>query len=149
MVVKSSAFGGQPNLMQGFLQIDDDLAAVGKHQGNHAASALVVNVGLGVVIDPVTTGLNDFEYLLCQVHEFCVGHNFTMLLIHQILVRTLSLGAVAVALLACGQQGALYLPPSDGSHRATLPETLIPAMAKPKATVPGIPMTSASVAKGL
>ncbi len=51
-----------------------------------------------------------------------------MLLIPQILVRALSLGASAVALMACGQQGALYLPQTGVAHRATLPESLVPVL---------------------
>jgi len=52
-----------------------------------------------------------------------------MLLIPQILVRTFILGASAAALAACGQQGPLYLPPT-GTDRATLPESLLPAIGK-------------------
>lgn len=54
-----------------------------------------------------------------------------MLLIPQILVRTFVLGASAAALAACGQQGPLYLPPA-GTDRATLPESLLPAIGKPQ-----------------
>ena len=56
-----------------------------------------------------------------------------MLLIPQILVLTLALGASAVALAACGQQGPLYLPETGGAHRATLPESLLPALGTPHA----------------
>ncbi|PKO61828.1 MAG: hypothetical protein CVU24_06875 [Betaproteobacteria bacterium HGW-Betaproteobacteria-18] len=55
-----------------------------------------------------------------------------MLLIPQILVRTFALGASAVALLACGQQGPLYLPQTGAAHRATLPESLVPAIGNPQ-----------------
>ena len=55
-----------------------------------------------------------------------------MLFITQILVRTLVLGASAVALVACGQQGPLYLPQADGAHRASLPESLSPALGTPR-----------------
>ncbi|NCN70623.1 MAG: hypothetical protein GW907_05670 [Betaproteobacteria bacterium] len=51
-----------------------------------------------------------------------------MMLNTQILVRTLVLGVGAVALVACGQQGSLYLPPTGTSHRATLPESLLPTL---------------------
>ena len=45
----------------------------------------------------------------------------------QILVSTLVLGASAVSLSACGQQGPLYLPTEPAAaKRATLPETLLP-----------------------
>ena len=50
-----------------------------------------------------------------------------MLLLRQILVSTLILGAGAVSLTACGQQGPLYLPTEPAAaKRATLPETLLP-----------------------
>lgn len=62
-----------------------------------------------------------------------------MLLIPQILVRTFALGASAVALAACGQQGPLYLPSTDAADRATLPETLLPAIGKTKNTATGNP----------
>ena len=62
-----------------------------------------------------------------------------MLLISQILVRTFALGASAVALAACGQQGPLYLPPTGAADRATLPETLLPAIGKTKKTATGNP----------
>ncbi|HSO44417.1 MAG TPA: lipoprotein [Rhodoferax sp.] len=48
-----------------------------------------------------------------------------MLLIPQILVRALALGASAV-LIACGQKGPLYLPPPDTVQRAAPPAPLLP-----------------------
>jgi len=66
-----------------------------------------------------------------------------MLLITQILVRTLVLGASAVALAACGQQGPLYLPQTDGAHRATLAESLSPTLGTPQTILQ--PATPASV----
>lgn len=59
--------GRQPDLMQGLLQVDDDLAFVLKRQGDHAAHALVVDVGLTVVVDAVTRQLNGFEQKFCVV----------------------------------------------------------------------------------
>jgi hypothetical protein len=44
--------------MQGFLQIHNDLAAVAEGDGDHAAHPLVVDVGIGFVIDAITTALN-------------------------------------------------------------------------------------------
>jgi len=50
-----------------------------------------------------------------------------MLLLKQILVRTLALAATAVTLSACGQAGALYLPTgAAAANRATLPQSLLP-----------------------
>jgi predicted small lipoprotein YifL len=63
-----------------------------------------------------------------------------MLLISQILVRTLALALSAVALAGCGQQGPLYLPQAQGTHRATLPESLLPTLN----TSPTIPSAAAS-----
>ncbi|WP_251140754.1 lipoprotein [Rhodoferax sp. U11-2br] len=49
------------------------------------------------------------------------------MLFQQILVRALALSATVSLLSACGQTGALYLPtPPAGTHRATLPESLVP-----------------------
>ncbi|MDO8451075.1 MAG: lipoprotein [Rhodoferax sp.] len=60
-----------------------------------------------------------------------------MLRFSQILVSTLVLGASAVSLSACGQQGPLYLPTEPAAaNRATLPETLLhirPSKAAPQA----------------
>ncbi|MDD2924709.1 MAG: lipoprotein [Rhodoferax sp.] len=43
-------------------------------------------------------------------------------------MRTLVLGVVAVNLLACGQQGPLYLPTHPAAaNRASLPDALLPA----------------------
>lgn len=54
----------------------------------------------------------------------------------EILVRTLALGVIAVNLLACGQQGPLYLPTHPAAaNRASLPEALLPttgAASRPK-----------------
>jgi predicted small lipoprotein YifL len=51
-----------------------------------------------------------------------------MKLLLQILVRTLYLGMITVMLAACGQQGPLYLPTQAAAmHRASLPESLLPA----------------------
>jgi len=66
-----------------------------------------------------------------------------MLLISQILVRTLVLGVGAVALVACGQQGPLYLPPTGTAHRATLPESLLPTLG---ISTPSVPPAAAASA---
>ncbi|OIP17623.1 MAG: hypothetical protein CO105_13720 [Comamonadaceae bacterium CG_4_9_14_3_um_filter_60_33] len=49
-----------------------------------------------------------------------------MLLIPQILVRAFALGASA-ALIACGQQGPLYLPPDAAPQQVPQPEPVLPA----------------------
>jgi predicted small lipoprotein YifL len=49
-----------------------------------------------------------------------------MILMLQILVRAGSM-ATLVTLMACGQQGPLYLPQAGGSQAASLPDSLLPA----------------------
>jgi predicted small lipoprotein YifL len=62
-----------------------------------------------------------------------------MSLMLQILVRAGSMGALAT-LMACGQQGPLYLPQTEGRAPASLPQTLLPSLgAKDVATSPQLP----------
>lgn len=138
--MESAAPGRQPDFMQGLLQVDDDLATVGKQQGDHAPGALVVNIRQSFIVDAVTTGFYGLEHLLGAIHEFCVSHyNFTMLSFPQILVRALTFTASTVVLHGCGQQGPLYLPDTGGVHRATLPETLLPSRQAPSGIQPDTP----------
>jgi pantothenate kinase type III len=53
--------------MQGLLQIDDDLALVLKREGDHAAHALVVDVGVAIVVDAIASQFNGFEQKFCVV----------------------------------------------------------------------------------
>jgi predicted small lipoprotein YifL len=126
--MEATTTGCQPHLVQGLLQIDDDLAAVGKGQGDHPAHALVVNVGIGRVIQSVTANLYASEHTLSLVHEFKVGHyNRSMLKVKKILVTALALVGCAVTLSACGQKGPLKMPNTPASAgRATLPQSLNP-----------------------
>jgi predicted small lipoprotein YifL len=112
--------------MQGFLQVDDNLAAVRKDQCDHTAHALIVDVCEALVIDAVTARFDSFEQNFGMVHEFRVGHyNFAMCQSLQILVSTIALASSAVSLSGCGQQGPLYLPTEPAAaNRATLPQTL-------------------------
>ena len=112
--------------MQGLLQVDHNLAAVGKHQSDHSADPLVVDVDIGNLVDPVATRLDALEHGLSPVHEFRVRHyNFAMLHICRILVSGLVLAGGAVSLMGCGQKGLLFLPTEPAAaHRATLPQTL-------------------------
>ncbi|MDD2919225.1 lipoprotein [Rhodoferax sp.] len=65
-----------------------------------------------------------------------------MLLIPQILVRTFALGASA-GLIACGQQGPLYLPPAGAVQRATPPESLLPPTGTTETTLqPALPASA-------
>ena len=121
---------GQPDFMQGLLQVDDDLTVVGKNQRHHGADPLVINVGKARVIDTVTTGFNGFQQFFSLVQEFRVGHyNFTMLRVCQILVSPIVLAISAVSLSACGQQGALYLPAPAAQKTVTSPPAQFPAPA--------------------
>ncbi|WP_370654355.1 lipoprotein [Rhodoferax sp.] len=66
-----------------------------------------------------------------------------MLLIPQILVRSFVLGASAV-LMACGQQGPLYLPDTGAAPRATLPQSLLPANGSSPKNTSGDPVLPAT-----
>jgi predicted small lipoprotein YifL len=108
------------------LQIDNDLASVGKRQSNHIPNPLVVDVGLRFIINAVTSSFNQSEHCLSAIQEFGVGHyNFTMLKTIEILVKTYVLGFSMLILGACGQTGALYLPAS--SVPTAKPSTAAPA----------------------
>ena len=115
--------------MQGFLQVDDDLALVLKYQCDHAPDALVIDVGIALVVDAVTTGLHRTQHTLSAIQVFDVGHyNSVMLKTKQILVRPLLIAIGVLSLGACGQPGALYLPTEPAAaQRATLTQTLTPA----------------------
>ena len=63
-VVKTTRSGGHPDFLQRLLQVDDDLAAVGKGQRDHAACALVVNVSITRIVDAVAGQLNRGKRLL-------------------------------------------------------------------------------------
>jgi predicted small lipoprotein YifL len=62
-----------------------------------------------------------------------------MSLMLQILVRVGSLAAL-VTMMACGQQGPLYLPQNGGPQAATLPESLRPAKATSEQVAPVQPV---------
>ena len=126
---------GQPDFMQGLLQIDDDLAEVPKRQRNHAADALVINVRFGVVVDAIASGLHAGEQPFRVVHEFEVGHyNLPMLKRTRILASGLFLAAGAVVLAGCGQKGPLILPHAPASA-ASMPSTSV---------TPGAPLAPAA-----
>lgn len=114
--------------MQGFLQVDDDLAPVAERQRDHSACALAIDIGVRCVVDLIAALLHGEQQLLGTVHEFKVGHyNFDMLRASQILVSPIILAASMAGLSACGQRGPLYLPTEPASaQRATLPQTLTP-----------------------
>jgi predicted small lipoprotein YifL len=72
-----------------------------------------------------------------------------MSLMLQILVRGLILLS-SVLLMACGQQGPLYLPQSHGTERTSLPQSLLPGGADdipvpvPTVVKPSTPAASSS-----
>ena len=53
LVMESTGFGRHPDFLQRFLQVDDDLAMVCKGQRDHAARALIVNIGIGVIVEAI------------------------------------------------------------------------------------------------
>ena len=66
------------------------------------------------------------------------------MLFNKILARRLALAGAAVIVAACGQTGALYLPtPPPGVHRASLPESLLPAALMKTPTTDGTAATPA------
>jgi hypothetical protein len=60
--------------MQGFLQIHNDLAAVAKSDGNHAAHSLVIDICIGFIVDSIATGLNARQKAFSRIQKFKVGH---------------------------------------------------------------------------
>jgi hypothetical protein len=72
--VVAAGLGSHPDFMQGFLQIQDDLTAVGKAHSDHASRALVVDIGFSVVIDTITTALDGRQKKFSLIQEFKVGH---------------------------------------------------------------------------
>ena len=135
--------------MQRLLQIDDDLAAIKKRQRDHAAGALVVNVGIGPIIDPVAGQLDRLERALGQVLIFKVRHyNPLMIFSVRILGRLQAvalrhgLAAVVVgaaALAGCGQKGPLFLPVPP----KVLPAPLSASPAPPAVLTPAAPASAA------
>ena len=69
--------GGQPHFVQRLLQVHDDLAAIGKTQRDHAAGALVVDIGITALVDAVAAGLHRLEQAFGAVHELRVGHTIS------------------------------------------------------------------------
>jgi predicted small lipoprotein YifL len=97
---------------------------------------LVVHVGIGVVVQPITDDLYARQQAFSLVQKFKVGHyNHSMLKVMKILVMLHALVGGAAVLSACGQRGPLVLPASPASAgRATLPQTLDPFRTSPKAS---------------
>jgi hypothetical protein len=56
------------------LQVDNQLASVGKSQGNHAANPLVVDVHMRLLVEAIASGFQLLQQSLGLVHEFVVGH---------------------------------------------------------------------------
>ena len=150
-VVITTALCRQPNLLQGFLQIHHNLAVIFKRQSDHAARALVVDIGIGFFVDTIAIGLNRFERVFRQVQKFNVSHyNAIMKNISQIVNRViammalgLSLAGLTLSLAACGQRGPLYIPSTPAAaQRATLVETLTAPPAAVTTPAPTTPDTA-------
>ena len=153
--MKTAGPRGQPYFLQGFLQVDDDLAAVFKRQRHHAAGALVVDIGIRLIVDPVAGYFHSLQSSFGAVEVFQVGHYnpimFASLQIHgQILGRralpgrpqglaTIVVGALLTAFLAgCGQKGPLFLPgppPPLRPTSVTAPPAAAPTQAIPERSV--------------
>ena len=73
-IVKTATLGSQPNFVKRFLQVDDHLALVGKHQCHHAPNALIVDINNQIIVDAVTTGLDSQKNALCTIHKLVVSH---------------------------------------------------------------------------
>ena len=56
-VVETARFCSQPDLLQWFLQINDELTFIGERDGNHPANPLVINVGISFIVDSVARQL--------------------------------------------------------------------------------------------
>jgi predicted small lipoprotein YifL len=148
-IVVAAGPGRQPDFLQRFLQIDDQLASVSESDRDHAADALVVDVGIGCIVDAIATALDRSKCGFCAVHVLRVGHyNFAMLNVRQILVSAVGLALVGVGLTACGQKGPLYLPTDPAAkERATLPQVLLPGPVKnDSATKPAQPAAPTNTA---
>jgi len=123
-IVKPARPGSHPELLQRFLQVHDNLAAVGESQCDHAAYALVVNVCVRGVVDAITGALYSAQSGFRVVQVFVVVHyNAIMINTHRILgalsvpTRPLVLAAlmgVGLLVVGCGQKGPLYLPTDAG-----------------------------------
>ncbi len=137
-VMKATAACRQPDLMQGLLQVDHNLAAVGEGQRDHAAYPLVVDVRVGDIVQTIAADLNASKKAFSVVQKFEVGHyNRCMLKLIKILVMALALVGGAAMLTACGQKGALFMPNAPESQdRATLPQSLNPWPDTPAPTTP-------------
>lgn len=118
-VVVTACLCRHPDFMQRLLQIDDDLAPVGKGQRHHATHTLVVNICIAFIVHAITTFLHGFEQGFGLIQEFEVSHyNLSMLKAKQILATLIVLGACMLNLAGCGQTGPLYLPTPPATSTA-------------------------------
>ena len=125
-VMKSTGAGSHPQLLQGFLKVHNDLAAVGKGERDHAAHPLVIDIGFGRIVDAVTTAFHGAQGGFGVVQVFVVGHynamminTFGILGALRLPTRTLVVAALMAAglmVVGCGQKGPLYLPTNTGTH---------------------------------
>ena len=73
LVVKAPRLSRHPHLMQRFLQVDDDLRAVGECQRDHAAHALVVHIGVALFVNAVAAQFDRAQQRLGAVQVGSVG----------------------------------------------------------------------------
>ena len=140
------------------MQVDDDLAFVDKSQRDHAAGALVVDIHVALVIEPVAGGLDGFKHAFGQVLVLKVRHyNPVMVFSVQILGRLRAAGVrhgLVMSMLAlllgtavlsgCGQKGPLFLAVPPKAPPALQTDTL-PSLttAPPAVTLPALPASDA------
>jgi predicted small lipoprotein YifL len=141
--MKATRLRGQPYFMERLLQVDHDLAAVGKCHRDHAADTLIVDIDLRCVVDGIASSLDAPQQQFGTVQKLQVSHyNFPMPRVPRILVIPLVL--VASFQVGCGQKGSLFLPAeSSAVPRATLLESLRPSMITPSPSPVPAPRGSA------
>ena len=147
LVVKPARFRRHPDFLQRLLQVDDDLAAVRKCQRDHAAGALVVDVHIGLIVNPVASHLDRVQRAFGMVLVFEVGHYHPFMVFSpqilgplQTTTPTHGLAALVVAsalMTGCGQKGPLFIatPPAAPAAAAVNPAPAVTAPA-PAASAP-------------
>ncbi|CDG93523.1 conserved hypothetical protein [Xenorhabdus bovienii str. puntauvense] len=68
----ATTFGCQPDLMKGFLAIDNDFAAVFESQRHYAAVCFTVNIGIAIVV--IQLLFNTLHQLIGQLMKFAIVH---------------------------------------------------------------------------
>jgi predicted small lipoprotein YifL len=125
-VVEATGSSGHPQLLQGFLKVHNDLAAIGKAEGDHAAHPLVVDIGIGGIVDAVAGSLHSIQGGFSVIQVFVVGHYNAIMIntlgilgalrLHIRALAVASLVGAGLLMVGCGQKGPLYLPTHTGAQ---------------------------------